>query len=343
MIIQCIKCSTRFRFDESLMEGDGVWVRCSCCREVFFQENPVKAEPEEKAVAVVDRSATLEEPDTGGSPDFDKTLDLSGNKEEIDAILAKIEETKKTLKEHHQPEIFIDIEKGISREEAIEPDVIEEMHKPAVMEDKEFETVDLEETSPSEKPVKRGFWKPWRIIVLIVFINLLFGGLYVWLSPGMSNQVISVLSSTFPMLGDFLGTEKKPVEFHLNSIQLQNVRQRFVDNITAGQLRIVEGIAFNSSPYPVTRIQVKGELYDSNGVIITERLAYGGNLLTDDELATWSEEAMQKELDLPMGSDSHNIRVEPKGQISFMIIFPHEPPGVATAKVSTAGGEKLLK
>jgi predicted Zn finger-like uncharacterized protein len=342
MIIQCIKCSTRFRFDESLIEGEGVWVRCSRCREVFFQENPVKAEPQEEPVAEAERSgAVAEEPDTG-TPDFDKTLDLSDNKEEIDAILAKIEETKKTLKERHQQEPFIDIEKESSPVEVLEP-VVEEMHKPAGVEDKEFETVDLEADSYSEKPVKRGFWKPWRIIVLIVFINLFFGGLYVWLSPGMSNQVLSVLSSTFPMLGDYLETEKKPVEFHLNSIRLQNVNQRFVSNITAGQLRIIEGIAFNSSPYPVTRIQVKGELYDSNGVIITERLAYSGNLLTDDELATWSEEAMQKELDLPMGSDSQNLRIEPKGQIPFMIIFPHEPPGVATAKVSTAGGEKLLK
>jgi len=342
MIIQCIKCSTRFRFDESLMEGDGVWVRCSRCREVFFQERPVKAEPQEEPVIEADGSATVAEKTDAGTPDFDKTLDLSEEKDEIDAILAKIEETKKTLKEHHHPEAFTEIEEESSRVEVLEP-VVEEMHKPAGTEDREFETVDLEEASYSEKPVKRGFWKPWRIIVLIVLINLLSGGLYVWLSPGMSNQVISVLSSTFPMLGDYLGTEKKPVEFHLNSIQLQNVNQRFVSNITAGQLRIIEGIAFNSSPYPVTRIQVKGELYDSNGVIITERLAYSGNLLTDDELATWSEEAMQKELDLPMGSDSQNLRIEPKGKIPFMIIFPHEPPGVATAKVSTAGGEKLLK
>ena len=40
MIIQCRKCETRFRFDETLIEGDGVWVRCSRCQNVFFQERP---------------------------------------------------------------------------------------------------------------------------------------------------------------------------------------------------------------------------------------------------------------------------------------------------------------
>jgi predicted Zn finger-like uncharacterized protein len=342
MIIQCIKCSTRFRFDESLMEGDGAWVRCSRCQEVFFQENPIKAELKEETAAVEDSGASLAGSGEGASG-FDKTLDISANKEELDAFLAKIEETKRTLEEHHQTETFVNIEKEISQEEAVETGGTEEVLKPVGTEASEFEQVDLEEKSSSEKPGKRGFWKPWRIIVLIVFINLLFGGVYVWLTPGMSNRLISNLSSTFPMLGDLSETEKKPVEFHLNSIKLQNVRQRFVGNITVGQLRVLEGIALNSSIYPVTRIQVKGELYDGNGVIITERLAYSGNLLTDEELATWSEEAMQKELDLPMGSDAANIRVEPKGQIPFMIIFPHEPPGVATAKVSTVGGEKLLK
>ena len=39
MLIQCEKCSTKYRFDENLMEGDGVWVRCSRCKYEFFQEN----------------------------------------------------------------------------------------------------------------------------------------------------------------------------------------------------------------------------------------------------------------------------------------------------------------
>ena len=39
MIIQCEKCSTKYRFDENLMEGEGIWVRCSRCKHEFFQEN----------------------------------------------------------------------------------------------------------------------------------------------------------------------------------------------------------------------------------------------------------------------------------------------------------------
>ena len=42
MIIQCRQCRTKFRFDDSLMEPDGMWMRCSRCRHVFFQDNPNK-------------------------------------------------------------------------------------------------------------------------------------------------------------------------------------------------------------------------------------------------------------------------------------------------------------
>lgn len=40
MIIQCGKCGTKYRFDEALMEDVGTWVRCTRCRNVFFQEHP---------------------------------------------------------------------------------------------------------------------------------------------------------------------------------------------------------------------------------------------------------------------------------------------------------------
>ena len=40
MIIQCEKCSTRFRFDDELMEKEGVWLRCGHCKHEFFQKNP---------------------------------------------------------------------------------------------------------------------------------------------------------------------------------------------------------------------------------------------------------------------------------------------------------------
>jgi len=48
VIIQCRKCKTKYKFDKSLIQGEGAWVRCSRCRHLFFQENPEQEVPAEK-------------------------------------------------------------------------------------------------------------------------------------------------------------------------------------------------------------------------------------------------------------------------------------------------------
>ncbi len=86
MIIECKKCGTKYRFDESQIEGDGVWVRCTRCEETFFQENPLAEppppveapEPERKEQEEVaeGRGSTPEEPESaapGRGPTWEDT------------------------------------------------------------------------------------------------------------------------------------------------------------------------------------------------------------------------------------------------------------------------------
>ena len=49
MIIQCRQCRTKYTFDDALVQQDGVWVRCSRCQHVFFQENPQAIKPQPEA------------------------------------------------------------------------------------------------------------------------------------------------------------------------------------------------------------------------------------------------------------------------------------------------------
>ena len=71
MIIQCKKCGTKYRFDKSQIEGEGIWVRCTRCEATFFQKNPL-AEISSlmdlmetgKDIPVEEREATAEGSDT---------------------------------------------------------------------------------------------------------------------------------------------------------------------------------------------------------------------------------------------------------------------------------------
>lgn len=62
MIIKCNKCETTYRFEEGLVTGEGVWVRCTRCWNVFFQENRV---PETEAIAHPVSPADEEDRETG--------------------------------------------------------------------------------------------------------------------------------------------------------------------------------------------------------------------------------------------------------------------------------------
>ncbi len=54
MIIQCEQCETKFRFDESRIPPEGIWVRCSRCRHEFFQPHPMAQPPAEEEMTIPD-------------------------------------------------------------------------------------------------------------------------------------------------------------------------------------------------------------------------------------------------------------------------------------------------
>lgn len=45
MIIQCPKCGAKFRFPQSEFTGEGIWLKCGSCGNVFFLDNPGQAAP----------------------------------------------------------------------------------------------------------------------------------------------------------------------------------------------------------------------------------------------------------------------------------------------------------
>lgn len=139
-----------------------------------------------------------------------------------------------------------------------------------------------------------------------------------------------------------LGTGQKTEEVGPAQVDLTDIRQRLVNNILIGTIRVIEGTAINQSSLSMTRIKVKGEITDAYTVVLGVRESYCGNLLTNDELATMTEDHIQRELSNPQGSDVSNDRIGPKGQIPFMIVFTREPPGVVKAFVTPVGAERLL-
>jgi hypothetical protein len=296
------------------MEGDGVWLRCSHCQHVFFQDNPqtVKSGSEQEA--------KVEEPLA------DKTLALHrAPVPENDEGDTSFDNGAKINNDPNQ-ESFPEIEKPLYEENR----------------DENSATSDLsnEDTQRVEKSPRRRFGKALMIAAWIVAVIVIIPVLiYYFVFPQMGNRLLRVVNQYVD-----IGIRTKPFrpEVITGQVKLQDIRQRILNNNISGQIRIVEGTAVNQADYPISRIAVKGEIVDAYAVILGERVSYAGNVLTDEELTTLSEEAMLAKLARPGGSNNSNDRIMPNGMIPFMIIFAGEPGGVIKTTVTTVGAERIL-
>ncbi len=312
MIIQCRQCRTKFRFADHLMEGDGVWLRCSHCQHVFFQDNPQTVKPDYEQAGKMEESPA------------DKTMALhrvSGD----DGDTLVIDNVSK-LKNSSNPESFPEIEKPLGDENKEENITAADS------------TLDEDNQRARKSPRKRSL-KALKIVAWIVAVIVIIPTLiYYFIFPKMGNRLLRVVNQYVD-----IGIHPAPSrpEVVTGQVKLQDIRQRIVNNDILGQIRVVEGTAVNQADYPVSRIAVKGEIVDAFTVVLGERVTYAGNVLTDEELTSLSEEAMLAKLTRPEGSNNSNNKVMPNGIIPFMIVFAGEPGGVIKTTVRTVGAERL--
>ena len=333
MIIRCSKCETKFRFEDEIITGEGVWVRCSRCQHVFFHDNPAQEAPAPVQTETEYHQDVPGEVEKDGrdiekaAPGRGGTGDVALEKKD-DAILSRIDEIREAMAGEERGA-------GLAVKEF---DVLENLA------DDKGEGGLFEKTpDPAEGNKKRGsIGKFFAYFFLLLLIVLMLGAIYFWMLPQARQRAVEYLSPYLPMVEQFSKDRMSQDQF-AGQVIIQDVRQRFVNNWLMGNLRVVEGSAVNAAKYPLTRIQVRGRLYGNGGTMIGEAVSFCGNLLTDAELATLTQDEMQRKLAQPLGNNIPNERISPRGQIPFMIVFVHSLPAVEMVTVSPAGAEKLLE
>jgi predicted Zn finger-like uncharacterized protein len=323
MIIQCRKCETRFRFDENLMVGDGVWVRCSRCQHVSFQERPAGDFP----------AAELEIPSIRIS-DARRTPDDRFPAAEESPIPTEVKaEIPLQPKAGAEQTLAVEFEK----EPSLEGLGKESLGGPAAGVEKEEEAADGEEEATEGGTLL-------KLIALVVFMVIIAGTIYLYLFPEVRTQALMWVSPWVrgvPVLENLIGTEMKSGGTVLAPVRIKDVRQRSVANLLTGNLRVIEGVAVNQASYPLARIRVRLVIADAYDVVLGEKIVSCGNLLTDAELGAMAEAEIQRELSIPQGSDVSNERIAPNGEIPFMIVFSQEQAGAVKTTVIPAGADRL--
>jgi predicted Zn finger-like uncharacterized protein len=340
MIIRCRKCETRFRFDEALIEGDGVWVRCSRCQNVFFEEWPsgeiLSSAPAGSEIPSVRISDAVRIGDAERKPDdrFPSADDSPPWAERETASVPPPHLTKADNPAEIGKEPVID---GIEADMDKVP-----LGGPTAVGDEEDEE---DEESPEVEPGRRRCGRMiLKVVALITFTALVAGGASLWIFPTFRVQTLEWASPWLrgvPGVERFLETEMKNRETSQAPVRIKDVRQRSVTNLLVGTLRVIEGVAVNQSSTPVANIRIRLVISDAYDVVLGEKIAYCGNLLTDAELNTFAEAEIQRELSIPQGTDVSNQRIAPNGEIPFMIVFSQEQAGAIKTVVIPAGADRV--
>ena len=334
MIIQCKQCRTKFRFDDAQMEGSGLWMRCSLCQHVFFQDNPLDI----NASTVTPQSSpafsqgTPPEKTTGrlsfepaGAALGGSTLD-----EDITSFLEEVMVPEKSASDELQSESRSAKQVGMNLTEIEFSPVSESLDGTGELQGASAEKPAL----PARK--KSRLWKIalWTLTILAIIVVPVIVCFVVF--PQLSERYIQIARN---YVGASQYQDGRSVE---GQVKLQDIRQRVINNYILGNIRIVEGTAVNQANFSIARILVKAEILDAYAIVLGERASYAGNVLTDEDLTNLSEEEIFKRLSLPGGRDNSNERVISNGRIPFMIVFTREPPGYIKTTVMISGAERLL-
>jgi predicted Zn finger-like uncharacterized protein len=334
MIIQCRKCETRFRFDDTLMIGDGVWVRCSRCQHVFFQQRSAgdasAVEPEIPSVRISDARRNS-----------DDRFPAAGDR--LKRTETQAEAAPPTpIRAEREPEADFGREPSIQE---LDEDLGKEtLAGPADADEKE--SVEMAEEEPLEGGTGRTGWGRTllKLIALLVFVVVVAGTVYLYLFPEIRTQALTWAAPWLrgvPVLENLAAPQMKSGAPAPAPVRIKDIRQRSVANLLAGNLRVIEGVAVNQAPYPLARIRIRLVIADAYDVVLGEKMVYCGNLLTDAELGALAEAEIQRELSIQQGSDVSNEHIAPNGEIPFMIVFNQEQAGAIKTTVLPGGADRL--
>ena len=183
------------------------------------------------------------------------------------------------------------------------------------------------------KSSKRGI-----IIALLVLFLSLGGAFYYVLASGENISIFGIdLKETMAKYGIAIGVPG------MGKIELTDLKGYYFQAGSEGMIFVVEGNALNNYKEPRSFIRVKGNLYDSDGSLVMSKEAYGGNILSRNDLRNFSKGKVLKEMDYRVGKGLVNSNIAAGSKVPFMVVFYGVPDNLAEFDIEVVGSEDATK
>ena len=134
-----------------------------------------------------------------------------------------------------------------------------------------------------------------------------------------------------------LTEDKGKIAQEAGRITVRSVEASFVKNKKAGDLLVISGEAVNEYNKPRAAIQIKGLVFGADGEEVSSKIAFCGNPLTEEQLASLTMEQIEAAMANQFGDSLANMEVAPGDAIPFVIVIPKPPAGATDYGVEPAG------
>lgn len=351
MIIQCDRCSTKFKIDDAKVTKKGVRVKCKKCEHIFVvkrpqesfeelridedlfapkegvkeEEFPKMSQEKEEEWSWTGALTTEEYPSEEPSllkKDEEDAKKPAVQKVDDDSFEPQAKEMEPSIEKEETPASEIEVEaqpqetyeRSLLEEEDLEGirvDTGEEPQKVDIQEESEKDLVEERLTSTTIEP--SAFSKRRRILIPALLLLVLAGvALALRWNLEQLNRGFSVL---FEMIGG--KTLDKP------PLGLIGVKGYYHQNEKEGVLFVIEGGLVNPSRVARSFTSIKGTIFDREGKVFEEKNINVGKLLTKEQLSKLSRDDIGRGL-------SGGIDTLPPGKPSpFMAVFYQVPPDLS--------------
>ena len=329
MIITCASCLTKFNLDDSRIPEEGVKVRCSRCKHVFYVVPPPKTQEE-----IIEGFESFAKYHEGLMGPGEKKLESPPE--------AKVRKEEGSPEE--EEESFLFSEKSPAEKPGkVSPDKRQELAPAEEME--ALAAPEKEEKTPLEEPAKEeraegtrsrrrgaemtGRRGPSRFLALVVVLILLvLAVFYVWseLSSGgrLSPYFEYPVKKITELWNQVWGIEKED----LTVVDLGGYEEKIGDMT----LFIIEGKVKNQSQFTKKYIKVRVMIFDRDKFKVAEKEAVCGRVIAREELKKQPAEFFQGEMVIT--PQTKQGMVTPSGQTTpFMVIFKDLPSQAKEFKV----------
>ncbi len=359
MIVICDKCSTKYKLDDATITEDGVKVRCSKCGSTFVVKKPRPGDVEkitqpesaanepqsqltinndlDKVINDTISNLTANQPktaDTGTEFDWSALNETADTKahddtpppppafewkpdETLDTVPVQPKNREEPAKTSAGPEQRQQAAKSLQYSE---PNISEPTAEHVIK-----ESMQRDRSGQAASTVLSVLKKTALGVLVLIVLSAAGYGIYLF-----REQLLAKGTMIYTTVATYLTPGKQ-----LNlGVSVSDSRGYFLKNIRGQQLFVIEGNVMNITEHPVSFIKLSARIADNNNTTISSRTFFAGNILTDDELRTYTSDQINALLNNEMGQSLKNFNIPSKASIPFMAVFFDVPDNLSSFTVT---------